>query len=275
MCLQIITLYCLCDEFTHAWGLTDDPQSRLSHAEVMTVALVAVTFFQGNYRLSLAFLTEHGYLTHSLSESRFNRRLHALPEALWQALFALLARLHKQRNATGEYLTDSCPVPACHNIRITRCRLYDGPDKEAFRGYVASKKQFFFGLRVHLLVTAQGHPVEIVLLPGSVSDITGLRSLSLDLPEGAVLYADAAYNDYAFEDDLARDAAIHLIAVRRKNSTRPHSGAVTYICQVVRKRIETTFSQIAQRFPKKIHAVTPRGFELKVFLTVLAVAIIG
>jgi hypothetical protein len=29
------------------------------------------------------------------------------------------------------------------------------------------------------------------------------------------------------------------------------------------------------RFGRNIHAVTPRGFELKVFLTVLAYAIVG
>jgi Transposase DDE domain len=274
MSLQIITLYCLCDEFVRAWGLCDDVQSRLSNAEIMTIALVATTFFQGNYQLSLTFLTQHGYLK-TMSKSRFNRRLHALPEALWQALLALLAQIRKQGNTTGEYLTDSCPIPVCQNIRIARCRLYAGEDKEDFRGYIASKRQYFFGLRIHLLVTAEGFPIEVVLLPGSVSDIVGLRSLPLDLPEGAVLYADAAYNDYGFEDDLATDDQITLVAARRKNSKRPHPGALTYICQVVRKRIETTFSQIAQRFPKKIHAVTRRGLELKVFLTVLAFAILG
>ena len=65
------------------------------------------------------------------------------------------------------------------------------------------------------------------------------------------------------------------MAQRKKNSTRPVPGWIRYVNDQARKRIETTFSLIAKRFAKSIHAVTPRGFALKVFLTVLAFAITG
>jgi len=39
---------------------------------------------------------------------------------------------------------------------------------------------------------------------------------------------------------------------------------------LMRKRAESAFSQILSAFPKWIHAVTAKGFELKVFLFVLA-----
>jgi len=196
--------------------------------------------------------------------------LHALPDTLWQALFALLAQIAKQTNVTQEYIVDSCPVPVCDNIRIFTCRLYRG---EVFRGKVASKKRFVYGLRVPLLVTATGQPVEFVLAPASVADLTGFRSLPLDLPEGAQIYADPAYTDYMLEDTLSEVAGITLTVPRKRNSKRPHPGWVTYICERTRKRIETTFSRLNQLLARSIHAVTDRGFELKVFLTVLAVAI--
>jgi hypothetical protein len=41
----------------------------------------------------------------------------------------------------------------------------------------------------------------------------------------------------------------------------------------MRKRIETSFSQIVALFPKKIHAVTSGGFELKIVCFILAFAI--
>ncbi len=44
----ITTIYCLCDDFLKAMHHRDDPQLRLSTAEVMTVSLVAATFFGGN-----------------------------------------------------------------------------------------------------------------------------------------------------------------------------------------------------------------------------------
>ena len=57
---------------------------------------------------------------------------------------------------------DSLPVPVCVNIRIRRCRLYPlkEPGANAFRAYVPSKRRCFYGLRVHLMVTGAGEPVE-------------------------------------------------------------------------------------------------------------------
>jgi len=40
--------------------------------------------------------------------------------------------------------------------------------------------------------------------------------------------------------------------------------------KVMRKRIETTFSEITAFFPRKIHAVTIQGFILKVILFIFA-----
>lgn len=267
---QIITLYCLCADFLQAYGHKDDPQARMTTAEVMTVALVAAHFFVGNQDLSRRFLHEHGYIPSMLSKSRFNRRLHALPDTLWQALWAMVAAVHHQLNAEGIYIVDSLPVPVCDNIRIRRCRLYRD---EAYRGYCASKRRYYFGLKVHLLITATGQPVEIVLSAASLADLEGLKRLPLDLPPHSELDADAAYNDYLYEDTLADVAEIALLAARKKNSKRPYPGYVTFVLQRVRKRVETTFSQIEARLARHIHAVTPRGFELKVFLTVLAFSV--
>lgn len=269
---QIITIYCLCADFLASYGHKEDPQARMTDAEVMTVALVAATFFVGNQELSRRFLHEHGYMPTMLSKSRLNRRLHALPDTLWQALWHVVSAIARASNPTGEYVVDSCPVPVCDNIRIRRCKLYRD---ESFRGKIASKQRFFYGLKVHLLIAGNGQPVEIVLAPGSVADITAFRGLPLDLPVQSEIHADAAYTDYAVEDFLSEQAGISLIAARKKNSVRQVPGWVTYLSQHVRKRIETTFSQINRRFARCIHAVTPRGFELKVFLTVLAFAITG
>ena len=38
----------------------------------------------------------------------------------------------------------------------------------------------------------------------------------------------------------------------------------------MQKKIETVFSQITQLFPKNIHAVTSKGFYLKIFNSILA-----
>jgi Transposase DDE domain len=169
----ITTIYCLCDEFLKATGHRHDPQARLSTAEVMTVPLVAAAFFGGNVERSRRFLREYGYVPTAISKSRFNRRIHAIEPELWRALFSALAAVFKRGNTQGIYAVDSLPVAACDNIRIRRCRLY--PPEEhagAFRGYIASKRRYFYGLRVHLVVTQAGEPVEFALAAGSEADVS-------------------------------------------------------------------------------------------------------
>jgi|SRR5579872_4004027 len=173
-------------------------------------------------------------------------------------------------NTSSEYAVDSFPVNACDNIRIFRSKLY--PEAK-YLGYVASKKRFFFGIRVHMLVTSQGHPVECYFAPGSESDLKIFKCFQLDFLGKAIIYADKAYTCYEYEDFLRENSNIELVAQRKARSKRPHDGCLRYLQSRIRKRVETTFSQIVQLFPRSIHATTARGFELKIFLFILAYSI--
>ena len=269
----ITTIYCLCDDFLKAINRRDDPQVRLTTAEVMTVPLVAAAFFGGNIDETRRFLHEYGYMPKMISKGRFNHRLHAIEPWLWQGLFALLAEVFKQHNPEQTYAVDSLPVAVCDNIRIGRCRLYPLEEHgEAFRGYISSKRRYFYGLRVHLVVTGAGEPVEFSLAAGSEADVRVFKDLELDLPEGSILYADKAYTDYAYED-LLKEAGLHLKAQRKKNSKRPMAVWEEFVGKPIRRYIETVFSGLTGLFAKKVHAVTPRGFELKIVCFLLAFSI--
>jgi hypothetical protein len=97
-----------------------------------------------------------------------------------------------------------------------------------------------------------------------------LKTFRCDVPEGSQVYADKAYNDYAMEDVLLEASHIQLYPIRKKNSKRPLPPSIAYVQHDYRKRIETVGSMIERMLPKTIHAVTAEGFELKVFLFVLA-----
>ena len=118
----ITTTYYLCDEFLKAIGHRDDPQLRLSTAEVMTIPLVACAFFSGNLEASRSFLDEYGYIPKAISKSRFNRGLHAIEPCLWRTLFDVLAEVFKHEHSEQTYVVDSLPVAVCENIRIRRSR---------------------------------------------------------------------------------------------------------------------------------------------------------
>jgi hypothetical protein len=269
----ITTIYCLCDDFLKAIGHRDDLQVGMSTAEVMTVPLVAATFFGANIDKTRLFLHEYGYVKKMLGKSRLNRRIHAIEPTLWRVLFELLAQAFKERNADQMYVVDSLPVAVCDNIRIRRCRLYP-PEESAgtFRGYVPSKRRYFYGLRVHLVVSGAGEPVEFSLEAGSEADVSVFKDLQLDLPEGSIILADKAYTDYDYED-LLEEVGLHLKAQRKKNSKRTMPPWEEYLGKPIRQYIETVFSELSGMFARKIHAVTPRGFELKIVWFLLAFSI--
>ena len=53
---------------------------------------------------------------------------------------------------------------------------------------------------------------------------------------------------------------VDLNPVRKKNSKRKYESFAEDGIKLIRKRIESVFSVIAQRFPTHIHAVTSHGF---------------
>lgn len=266
---QITAIYCLCDDVLKAMHHREDPQHQMTDAEVMTTAIVAALHCHGNFERARALLATPRYIPRMLSKSRVNRRVHVLQELL-VALFRVLGETFKGLNASSVYIIDSFPVAMCDNIRIPRSKLYR---EERYRGYTASKRRYFYGLKIFLLVSAQGEPVELFLTPGSVGDVAALRIFDFDLPEGSTVYADSAFTQYAVEDALKEAAGIHLKPLRKKNSTRPVPPFIAYLQARGRKIVETAGSLIARLWPKSIHAVTSRGFELKVLLFVLAYSV--
>ena len=265
---QIIVVFCLCDDMLKSLHHHEDRQCQMSDAEVMTTAIIAMLYFKGNFCLTSRYMYEHHYIPTMLSRSRFNRRLHRIAD-LFLTLFLRLGETWKQLNEKSVYVIDSYPIAVCDNYRIQRSKIYHGED---FRGYIASKKRYFYGLRIHILVTEQGEPVEFFLEPGAFSDTSALGLYNFDLPEGSFVTGDKAYNNYRIED-MMREAGLELIPIRKKNSHRPVPAYMIYFQARIRKMIETTGSLIERLLPKSIHAVTAKGFELKVALFVLACSI--
>ena len=263
---KIIATFCLCDDLLKAMHHQEDRQCQMNDAEIMTTACIAALFFRGNHESARTLLKQHNYIPHMISKSRFSRRLHRI-KAMFMVLFDLLAHTWKTLNTDTIYVIDSLPIAVCDNIRIRRSKLYSTED---FRGYQASKKRYFYGLKIHLMVTKDGQPVECFLTPGGFGDVDALKYYAYELPDGAMIYADKAYNDYEIEDLLKEVDHIQLIPMRKKNSKRALPPYVSFVQSYHRKRVETAGSLIEQLLPKSIHAVTSQGFELKVALFVIA-----
>ena len=263
---QIVAIYTLVNDLLLTLGHHEDSQCRMNDSEVITTALVAALFFGGNYELARAFLRQRRYIPTMLSKSRYSRRLHRVSHYI-MTFIEILGSHWKELSDDSIYVIDTFPIAVCDNWRIRRCRLYR---EEKYRGKIASKRRYFYGLKLHLMVTSQGQPVEFFLTPGSESDVTHLHSFQFDLPTGSEIYADKIYNDYVMEDLINETGQVKLCPVRKKNSKRLYPPWRTYWIKLHRKIVETAGSSIARRMPRSIHAVTAAGFELKIALFVLA-----
>jgi len=187
----IIATFCLCDDLLKAMHHQENRPCQMNDAEIMTTAVIASLFFRGNHESARAMLKQHGDIPHMVSKSRFSRRLHRLKE-IFISLFQLLAQIWKTLNTAAVYVIASLPIAVCDHIRIRRSKLYAGED---FRGYQASKKRYFYGLKIHLMVTQDGQPVECFLTHGSFGAVDALKYYAYELPDGSIIYADKAYND--------------------------------------------------------------------------------
>ena len=270
MPLQCIRFYRLCEAYLRQKGFRDDPQARMTTTEVLMTALVAAWCFANNLRAARTALASSGLVPYMLSESRLNRRWHKIDTADWQAILSLLAQEHPAQT----FLVDSCPFAVCHNQRAPKSRLYADAGG-AYWGYCAAKEEYFYGLRAHTIVTATGRPVEVLLLCGCSHDLTGLKEMAIDLPEGSRLYADKAYTDYAFEEQLSQERQITFLPLRKGVHKRQHDPELAKAIRKARKRIETTFSEIAAKLPHRLHAVTAAGFESKIMALFVAFAILA
>ena len=244
----------------------EDCRRQSSDSEVATTALAAALFFGGNQERARVCLHVNGMIPQMLGKSRFCRRLHGLAGVL-EAVFLRLGQALKAASASSRYVLDSFPVALCDNIRISRCRLVKG---ECFRGKLASKRRFFYGVRVHVVVTEAGLPVEFALLPGSAAEQRGLDALPLALPAGTELYADAAFTCYWLEDTLREQGELDLQVCYRANSLRRQSPALEAFKTMMRRGIESTFSAITRLFGHHVHAVSFAGFQIKIALFLLA-----
>lgn len=267
---ECIRFYWVCDAYLQQKCFRDDPQARMTTTEVLLTALVAAWCFANNLRAARKALASSGLVPYMLSESRLNRRWHQIKNDDWQALLTLLAEEYPH----DTFLVDSCPFAVCHNQRAKRSRLYQDAGG-GYWGYCAAKEEYFYGLRAHTIVTASGRPVEVLLLCGCSHDLTGLKEMRVNLPAGSRLIGDKAYTDYDFEEQLQSDRQILLLPMRKGMHKRQHDPKLAKAIRRARKRIETTFSEIAAKLPRRLHAVTPTGFESKIMAIFVAFAILS
>lgn len=256
----IVTVFVVVDDMLKAMNCQTDVRAHVSHAEVITVGMIAAKYFGNNHERALCIMQRLGYIG-KLSVSRFNRRFHQL-EATFLWLLGLIGECFQQNKV---FIIDTCPLPVCRYSRANRCQKVHG---KPYFGYCASQKTRYFGFQLHLVCDSHGVPVAFEVLPASWDELYPIQHLLANLPEQSQVVADKGYmcdRDWGLAYYYG-DVTIH--TDYRKNMR----GTPNPLVKQHRKQVETVFSQLEKMGIQRLHARTLEGFYLKVMASLSALA---
>ena len=230
--------------------------AKMSDSEIITLSICGelmgidsenawYSFVKRNYR----------HLFPSLcSRTRFNRTRRALlqvTELLRQKL-----SLSFPIPCSRYFVVDSFPLPVCKFGRARYCHSFqtDG----ANYGKCPSKKETYFGFKVHALITLEGYITAFEVTPASVDDREGLRDFA-ENRLGLVILGDKGYTGEILTADMQRKG-ICLMSLKPSNYKKNWSTEIRQLIFRFRRRIETVFSQLSEQLnAEKVLAKSFRG----------------
>lgn len=169
-----------------------------------------------------------------LERSRFNRRSRQL---IW-LLQLIRQAMNDQISPNTIAIVDSFPLALCQPVRNYRASIFE---RTVDIGYNASKQLWFYGFKVHMLVTLSDHILSYVITPAAVHDIKAVEDL-LEGCQQSVILADLNYLSQALKDRL-KQRGYHLWTPLRQNM-RGASQYNNWRLLAMRRTIETRFSEL-------------------------------
>ena len=196
-----------------------------------------------------------------LERSRFNRRSRQL---IW-LLQLIRQAMNDQISSDTIAIVDSSPLPLCQSVRNHRASIFEGV---ADIGYNASKHLWFYGFKVHMLVTLSGYILNYIVTSASVHDIKAVEDL-LEGCQQSVILADLGDLSQALKDRL-KQRGYHLWTPLRQNmgSASQHNNGRLL---AMRRTIETRFSELCALFDMEhTFARGVAGLQLRIEQILLA-----
>ena len=242
----MVTVYCLVDDWLGDTKLrARGPEPTLKDSEVLTMEIVGEFLGIDEDQGLFAYFRQH-WLTyfpklgevHRTTFTRQAANLWAVKHLLWQALLSQVAF------DPAISIIDSFPVPVCRFARANRCRLFD---EHAAFGHDELAKQTFYGFRAHVRICYPGVIVAFDLAAANVHDTVMADELTQQA-QGWLL-ADRNYWSPRLRE-LLSERRLALIAPYKsaKRERRRLPLAITHL----RRRIETVFGQLVDRFNAKV-----------------------
>jgi hypothetical protein len=175
---------------------------------------------------------------------------------------------HPKKALSRNLAVDSMPLPVCHAARAGGSAL--AACEGAGKGYCASKKMFWHGVKLHA-VAAANHIVAKFWFTGAARhDIAAFRETDHQYRPKTRIFGDKAYNCATTEAKIACGNA-RLLPIRKKNMLcADNTEAENQRRGKKRKPVETVFSMLSANLGGRIFANSLEGFKRKVECAVMA-----
>jgi len=221
------------------------PEPHCSDSELITIVLVGECKGWDLETDLLSNLKEHQDLFPNIpSQSRFNRRRRRLMNVFNLIRRIVLSWLDVAQDK--QCVIDSLPIPVVQ-FHLVPASTADWPAYEADFGKVSSKKQTFFGYKLHLLITVAGVILDFELAPASATDLEVGFELLAEHTDLQVI-GDKAYISADKAALLRQFNRIELVTLPRKNQKQQLSALSRRMINSVRQIIETVNGQLNEQF---------------------------
>jgi len=242
-------------------------KSKLSDSEIITISLVGEALTIDSEKAWFYFVKKNykDLFPNICDRTRFNRSKRNLYKIILeiQKYFSNLS-IFKDDDIR---IIDSMPIPVCKFGRAYFSKLFK--DVSTY-GYCASKKETYFGLKLHALVTTNGFITNFILTAANVDD----RDAIFDLiePNNCIkILADKGYVSNDLKSALAKEKEVLLISLKRKNSKFQFEKQLRNVLSKTRRRVETSFSQLSEQFNiNRVLAKSKWGLMIRIVLKILA-----
>ncbi len=213
-------------------------KAKMSDAEIISIQLLIECLHKTQNSGYLFLRANYPNLVNYVDRSRFNR----LVTSLFTVIRAIRRKMPRNENSENK-IVDSFPL-----IINKFGRAFYGKKLREYSsyGYCASKKEWYYGMKVHVITDLYGNPIEYLLTRANIDDREALYELS-DIVYIDILFGDKGYIG-KISEELKNEKGIKLYALKRGNSKNPLPKTFRNLISKLRRRIETTFNQLIEHF---------------------------
>jgi hypothetical protein len=232
--------------------MSNNDQPLCTDQELLTIYLFGHLQGHAQLRRIYDYLRGHWlvWFPNLPSYQAFNHRLNDLSCSFVVLLDELFSGLANRTPETTDYVMDSLPVILAKGTRADSAKV---AREIANKGYCASKKLFYHGIKLHLLgrkrIGQLPVPEALAWTGAAVHDLTAFRQ-AIESPSFGALFADKAYQDEATKVELAKRPVAQCTPDKRQRGDQSEAAAHSLWSRFVsamRQPIESLFNWLIQR----------------------------